>query len=121
MQNTLSDRPVPIAFFLQGRIRHHVAVRVYASALRRRAKQLGLTSMSISYAPGLINEANVCGYLLPGQWRSVAAWSDRWFPTLRIGHRIASRLSDHAAYGQTGDEIHLQVVQADVLAHGNHR
>jgi hypothetical protein len=117
MQSLLSDQPVPIAFFVQGRVRHHIAVRVYALALRRRARRLGFASIAVSYAPGLINEADVCGYLLPEQWRRVAAWSDRWFPALKIGRRIASRLCDHAAYGQSGDEIYRPVVQTDVFAH----
>jgi hypothetical protein len=90
-----------------GRIRTFV----FARALRRHFKALGLDPGLVHYTPmtfssGYLNEVVVDARLNVSLWHAIASWSAGHFRGLHVHDVIRAQLERFLIYGVTGEELY---------------
>lgn len=94
-----------------GRIR----TLVFAHALRRRFKALGLDPMLVQYVPstwssGCLNEVVVDARLSISLWQSISSWCAEHFFELYVHEVITGQLEKFMISGVTGEERYEKTV-----------
>jgi hypothetical protein len=100
-----------IRFVALGRYRTFV----FAHALRRHLKCLGVNSEIVEYRrasaqSSFLNEVDVAAHLDVETWREIAAWSSRRFGSLHVDAVITGQLEKFSRYGATGEEPYEKTV-----------